>query len=686
MQNKTIRVSDNFKKMTIKAILSIVSFILIYVLLIGFAIGLTILSGYAGIMLIAAKPMIITFMIGAGLVSIGILILIFLIKFLFMKHLVDRSHLIEITKEQEPKLFEFINEIVKEVKTDFPKKIYLSSDVNASVFYDSSFWSMVLPIKKNLQIGLGLINSISTSEFKAILSHEFGHFSQRTMKVGSYVYNVNKIIYNMLYDNKSYDELAQTWASVSSYFVFFVGAAVKIVHGIQWVLKKVYEVVNLTYMGLSREMEFHADEVAANIAGSKSLITSLLRMDLADSSYTTVLNFYNNKIADSIKTKNIYPQQQFVMNFLADEIELPIVNNLPQVSINHLSRYNKSKLKIENNWASHPSTEDRVRELNRLNIEKANTDEKSASNLFSNISDLQTEVTTKLFSNVKYKGSLINKENEQFIEEYTKEYRTNSFSKFFNCYFDNKNPAQIDIEKITTATPTIAFKSSSLFNTDAVDLIYTSISIEGDINTLNQINTEDYNIKIFDYDGRKYSILDSGRIIKELEKELKEIKEKISENDINIYKYFLSLAVKHDKENELKLHYQTFSKIDKDNEKCYDIFAKMVKASNFIYETASFEKINQCMVVLKKLEIDFKNQLKYLLEEEVFQSELTSEIKESFGKYTSRDWTYFNKPEYDNTALDILFASMNGFQFAVSKTYLKGKKDLLEYLEALERK
>ena len=112
----------------------------------------------------------------------------------------------------------------------------------------------------------------------------------------------------------------------------------------------------------------------------------------------------------------------------------------------------------------------------------------------------------------------------------------------------------------------------------------------------------------------------------------------------------------------------------------------MVKASNFIYETASFEKINQCMVSLKKLEIEFKNHLKYLLEEEVFQSELTSEIKESFRKYTSRDWKYFNKPEYDNAALEIMFASMNGFQFVVSKTFLKVKKDLLEYLEELERK
>jgi hypothetical protein len=36
--------------------------------------------------------------------------------------------------------------------------------------------------KKNLTIGIGLINSTSVGELKTILAHEFGHFSQRSMK------------------------------------------------------------------------------------------------------------------------------------------------------------------------------------------------------------------------------------------------------------------------------------------------------------------------------------------------------------------------------------------------------------------------------------------------------------------------------------------------------------------------
>jgi len=38
---------------------------------------------------------------------------------------------------------------------------------------------MFLPVKKNLQIGMALVNSVTVTEFKAILAHEFGHFSQK---------------------------------------------------------------------------------------------------------------------------------------------------------------------------------------------------------------------------------------------------------------------------------------------------------------------------------------------------------------------------------------------------------------------------------------------------------------------------------------------------------------------------
>ena len=309
--------SAGFKKEVTKVMSSIVLFFIVYIILILLAIGLAMGCVAGGIWIIVASPRIITLMIGAGLVGLGLMVVFFLIKFIFAVNRFDHSNSILITEEDQPKLFAFIKKLTAETQTPFPKKIYISPEVNASVFYDSSFWSMLLPVKKNLQIGLGLVNSVTLDEFKAVMAHEFGHFSQRSMKLGSFVYNVNRVIYNMLYENNGYGRTLQRWANISGYFAFFAGLTAKIVEGIQWILKKMYSVINKNYMGLSREMEFHADAVAASVSGGNNLISALRRLEIANTSYAVVLNRYNDWLKEKCIGSNIYPDQRIVLKQLS---------------------------------------------------------------------------------------------------------------------------------------------------------------------------------------------------------------------------------------------------------------------------------------------------------------------------------------------------------------------------------
>ena len=53
---------------------------------------------------------------------------------------------------------------------------------------------------------------------------------------------------------------------------------------------------------LSREMEFHADEIVANVTGYEPLKYGLLWLSLADHSFRSVLSFYDGKI---IENKNL---------------------------------------------------------------------------------------------------------------------------------------------------------------------------------------------------------------------------------------------------------------------------------------------------------------------------------------------------------------------------------------------
>lgn len=684
MKKNKIELSPEFKKQTTKAVASIVLFSFTYLLLFILAVGLTALCIYGGIMLIVTVPRFITIALGIGLASLGILILIFLLKFLFKSHKVDRSHLLEIKKSDEPELFKMIDEIVKEVKTSFPKKVYLSTDVNAAVFYDSNFWSMFLPIKKNLQIGIGLVNSVSKSELKAILSHEFGHFSQKTMKVGSYVYNVNQVIYNMIYENESFDKLIQGWSSISGYFSIFVILAIKIIEGLQWVLRKLYDTVNKSYMGLSREMEFHADEIAANVTGYEPLKTSLLRMNLADHCFNNVLSFYEGKISENIKSGNLYKEHSFVMNFIAKESDLTIENGLPEITFHEINKFNKSKLVIKDQWASHPSTEERIERLEKSNITSEHIDYLTASSIFSDVEKTQKELTERTFKDVQYSENPVSISLGVFEEQYKKEYQSNIFPKIYNGYYDNKNPIHLDIN--TSNLYNESTEIQSLFSDDKVELVYTAFALQNDIETLKQISENVIPIKTFDYDGKKYKRREIVNLLSQIELELGKINEEIKVNDIKIFNFFLNLENMKGKDSKLEFMYNEFFDFDNKFDAKYELYTKLSNELQFVNYTTPFEQIRANFSKLKPLEKKLKSEISELLEDELYQTEITKEIKENFELYLSKDWKYFGNEKYFDDNLGVLFTALNNYSFLLSRGYFLFKKEVLNYQEELTRK
>ncbi|MGJ3233493.1 M48 family metalloprotease [Marivirga sp.] len=677
MTKREIKVSSEFKTQTTKSIIAINVFLITYMLMLAFAIGLTALCIYGGIMLIVFRPMFITLALGIGIASLGILVLIFLLKFIFQSHKADRSHLFEITKVDEPELFSLIDSIVKEVGTSFPKKVYLSRDVNAAVFYDSNFWSMFFPIKKNLQIGLGLVNTVSKSELKAVLSHEFGHFSQKTMKVGSYVYNVNQVIFNLLHDNESYDRLIQRWANLSGYFSIFVVIAVKIIEAFQWVLKEMYGVVNKSYMGLSREMEFHADKIAASVTGYEPLKSSLLRMSLADQSFNNVLSFYDKKITDNQKSQNLYKEHLFVMNFVGEESNIKVRNNLPEVSIEELNKFNKSKLVIKDQWASHPSTEDRIEMLEKTGFSSANIDHTPANLLFINPEKTQEDLTKKIFKEIQFQGESSTIPFELFKKEYKKEILDNSFAKVYNGYYDNKNPLAFEPNNIEMDLDDIILEN--LFSDNNVDLAYTAIGLQNDIETLKQISLKVIDIKTFDYDGKKYKRKDCKGLIQKLELELKELNEEIKQNDIRIFQFFSKKEKLNSNTPVLESFYKEFFDYDKEFDSRYETYIKLTNELQFVNFTTPFEQIRANFRRIKPIEEELKNGIKEMLADSKYQSEITKEVKENFDLYLSENWMYFGNEQYYDNNLEILFTALNNYAFLLSRGYFLMKKKLLNY-------
>lgn len=174
-----------------------------------------------------------------GSIGAAGMLFVFLVKGLFKMQRDDRSDLMEIDPAKEPRFFEFLRRLVEETGAPMPKRVYLTSEVNAAVFYDSSVLSLFFPVRKNLLVGLGLVNALNLSELKAVLGHELGHFSQGTMRVGSYVYVANRIVCDIVLGRDRWDDLLREWRRQDLRIAIFGW----VLSAIVWVVRKVLELL-----------------------------------------------------------------------------------------------------------------------------------------------------------------------------------------------------------------------------------------------------------------------------------------------------------------------------------------------------------------------------------------------------------------------------------------------------------
>lgn len=677
VSEKVTEPSAVFKKEVSKVLFSIGLFILVYFLLMGGAIVLALLTGFGGLMLIAAYPSVITIMLGLGLIGLGIMVLFFLIKFLFNKVSADRSNLTEINKNDQPELFEFIHKLTDEVGAPFPKQIYLSADVNASVFYDSGFWSMFLPVRKNLHIGLGLVNAVNLSELKAVLAHEFGHFSQRSMKLGSYVYNVNQVIYNMLYDNAGYGKALESWGNISGYFAIFANLTIGIVEGIQSILKKMYSYINKNYMSLSQQMEFHADAVAASVAGGNQLITALRRLNVAASCHQKLLETYGSWMDENLKAENMYPHHTALMHRFSTDFAIPLDHGLPRIDESVFKKLFSSRVVIKDQWASHPSTEDRAHELEQLNL-TTETIYLPAWSIIRDAERVQKKMTDQLYAAATFKQTPNLFNDVVFHERFEKEVQKFRFDPIYKGYYDYRAVLPVDFGKTTEVS---AQSVSELLTDETLGNPKKLEALINDIQTLNMLRSHPNDIETFELDGKRYSKKEINTAIEKLEAEQKQLEASIAEADNRVALFFFHKAQAVGKEEDLKAKYHEWDNAEADAKKMEEHYTGCLQTLQPAYQSQlTVESAYAIDSQLKVKAKPIKEWMQKILEATSHTDELKKEERERLSAFVNDKSYYFMESiGFNNPALDLLTQSTGiFFQYFVAKALL-AKRNALEW-------
>ncbi|CAL2087773.1 Zn-dependent protease with chaperone function [Tenacibaculum sp. 190524A05c] len=308
-----------------------------------------------------------------------------------------------LTEKEEPVLFDYLHQLADEAGAPRPNKVFLTDRVNASVSYDISLINLIFPSKKNLEIGLGVVNVLSLGELKAVLAHEFGHFAQRSMLLGRYVYVVQQIAARIVGKRDAFDSFL---AGLSGFDIriAWIGWILSIlVWSVRSFIEICFTVVVAAERALSREMEFQADLVAVSLTGSDALIHALYKLQVADEAHDNALDCVNALLGEKKAVKDMYTLQSNYIEKMAvilnDENygKSPIIpSESPETNrIFANKKYNPPKM-----WATHPADIDRENNAKK-NYILEEIDNRSSWELFSDPKGFREELTKRVISTAK---------------------------------------------------------------------------------------------------------------------------------------------------------------------------------------------------------------------------------------------------------------------------------------------
>jgi len=440
----------------LKASLAILAILLFFILYTALVVVMAYIVYYAFIYDIGRANKI-TILMKIGAIAGSVMLFIFTLKFIFKIKNYKPENRIKLKKSAHKNLWFFIDHFCEETGAPKPKNIYVDPDVNAYVAYSNTWLSLFLPIKKELTIGLGLTDALNLSEFKAVVTHEFGHFAQKSMKIGSYINSANTIIHDMIYARDKWDDTLDTWRSSD----IRLSAAAWIITPIIWLIRQVlalfYKFLNIMYSSLSREMEFNADKVAVSTSGSEAIIAALWKLDAGFEKWNDTISHAYLASKKKVFTKNLYTHNKIALDAIEKE-QLEKLTLLPKDNNGNRTFFSSSENSKVNMYASHPPND--LREKNaKFPFIKCLEDNRSPWILFNNTEALQEEMTQLIykqyvqkeileFSTVAVFENFITQEKQgkELLEEYE-----NTFLNRF-LFIDNEKNLTEKANALTNVT------------------------------------------------------------------------------------------------------------------------------------------------------------------------------------------------------------------------------------------
>lgn len=543
----------------------------------------------------------------------SVALLAFTVKFIFKLKNHKPSNRIKLNMSEHPELQNFVNQICKDTGAPKPKNVYVDPDVNAYVSYTNMWQSLLLPTSKDLTIGMGLVSCINLSEFKAITAHEFGHFAQKSMKIGSYIVSANTIIHDMIFNRDKWDDLLDTWRSSD----IRLSAAAWIITPVIWLIRQLlslfYQLLNIMHSSLSREMEFNADKVAVSVSGSDAIVSSLWRLDGGSVSWNSTVNHIYLAGQKNNFIKNAYHHLAVELDNTKTDVQL-LLDNLPEDIRGGKQYFSTSENSKVGMYASHPPND--LRENNaKLPYIHCKEDERSPWLLFSNPEKIQEQMTMLLYKEYLQKVPqefIEDKDFETFIaqeqmgKELLEEYDNTFTNRFLNL------PEQEELAPSKSADILARIAAHKL---ELKELMVPVLAIESNMELANEIAQGTSHHSSFTFQDKNFNKknLNEGYELLVSERE-KLFTETFTSWDRELCELYLALAAKYGKEQKLLDLYDQHRSLNLVYRTVAGIRVGVINQLNTLQQRTDVEEreIQQFSIEVKSLFNDLNNALNKL--------------------------------------------------------------------------
>lgn len=482
------------------------------------------------------------------------LLFLFLFKNLFKRERAEKTYDIELFEEEQPQLFDFIGRLCEETGAPFPHRVFVNYEVNAYVSYDKSLFHLFVPAPKNLTIGLGIVNAVNVTEFKALLAHEFGHISQKSMKLGTYVYTALRIIDNLVYGRDWLDRFLDYWR----YSDIRIAWPAWGFYGILWTLRKLlgglFQAIFYLEQARSRQAEFNADLVAVSVTGSDAPVHLLCKCLFADHCFGQVIADLEAARDNKLYTSDLFYHLDKAADYVRRRAKDPKMGLPPELPTDarkspHVFEPDDDELAAM--WSSHPSNFDRE-ENAKYDYIRSTFDERTAWILFDNLDHVRERVTLKFyrFYFMAPRELLVSDAEaiQAFIDE---EHAETTYDPKYQGLYDQRNLMPGDVgEQATLAN----VESKSLATLAQIHLGLYNVEVKHRAQVYNNRIAEHRGLVAlangwerpkndeFEYRGEWYGVKSAKKLLKRLERELDDDEAWLGELDKKVFDTYYRMA------------------------------------------------------------------------------------------------------------------------------------------------